>query len=388
MSRLVVADGSELIVLDLDAPRSPLRVPHHRAGRLANRQPVWSPDGRHLAWSAYDRRRADAPTVVSIIDAHGKERVDHELVFPAFYLHWRPDGGAIAALSDGPLGIELTVLDVADGSQRIVARGAPLFFDWAHDGTLCVHAGQGSDNRIELIDTHGGTIGVCESPGRFTAPAWCGSHDVVVSLQLDGNRTIATVGRDGTVTRELATARGMARFAVSRDGRFVAYVDSTEVPLGHPTLAGRPDPRPRAGVPAATPDHLVVHDLAADVVMPVTDEPPVSLSWSPDGTKLLYCLRIERGEPPLLQWFVWSQDEGPRQLSMFRPSTAIMREYLPFADQYSRGRTWWAPDGSAFCFAGSDLEGHDGIWVQPLDRRAERVCAGQVAFWCPGVTER
>src|SRR5690606_27393259 len=127
------------------------------------------------------------------------------------------------------------VLDVADGSQRIVARGAPLFFDWADDGTLCVHAGQGSDNRIELIDPAGESVDVCEPPGRFTAPAWCGAQGAIVSLQLDGNRTIAVVQRDGTANRELATVRGMARFAASHDGRFVAYVDSTEIPLGHPT---------------------------------------------------------------------------------------------------------------------------------------------------------
>ncbi|HEX7094687.1 MAG TPA: hypothetical protein VF183_02310, partial [Acidimicrobiales bacterium] len=288
MTRIIVADGTDLYVVRPGARRSHVRIPQHRAGRLANRQPVWAPDGTRLAWSAYDRRRADAPTVVSIVDANGEHRVDHELVFPAFYLHWRPDGRALATLSEGPLGIELTVIDVTDGSQRIVARGTPLFFDWAPDGTLCIHAGQGSDHRIQIVDGDATAIGVTGQPGRFTAPAWRGNDEVLVSLQVDGARTLALVGRDGTVRRELATTRGLVRFAVSPDGDRIAYVDSTEIALGHPTLAGRPDPPPRAGVPPAKPDQLVVHDLRDDTVVPVADEPPVALAWSPDGSKLAY----------------------------------------------------------------------------------------------------
>jgi hypothetical protein len=219
-------------------------------------------------------------------------------------------------------------------------------------------------------------------PGRFAAPAWTARNEFVVATQDDGTGTLALCGPDASVRRELAVLRGLVRFAVSSDGRRVAYADTTEIPLGHPTLAGRLPPEERPGVPLATPDQLVVHDLDTDLTFDVCDEPPVTLSWSPDATRLLYCTRVERGEPPLLQWFVWSE-EGTLPLAMHRPSTAMSREYLPFADQYERSRNWWSPDSTAICFAGSDLEGHDGVWVQPLDRRAERVSSGQVAFWSP-----
>jgi Tol biopolymer transport system component len=382
MTRLVVADGSDLLVVEPGRNRPLVRIPPHESGRLANRQPAWSPDGRRLAWSAFDRRRADAPTIVSVIETDGSGRVDHELVFPAFYLHWRPDGRQLAALSDGPLGIELTVLDLASGEQRIVARGTPLFFDWSLDGTLCVNVGRGSEHRIELVEHDGDPMELPMRPGRFSAPAWSARAEFVALLQTDAASTLSLCGRDGSVRRELAMARGLARFAVSADGRRVAYADTTEIPLGHPTLAGRLPPQERPGVPLATPDQLVVHDLDSDRTFDVCDEAPITLSWSPDGTQLLYCTRVERGEPPLLQWFVWSE-QGTLPLAMYRPSTAIAREYLPFADQYARSRSWWSPTGDAFCYAGSDLEGHTGVWVQPLDRRAERVSSGQVAFWSP-----
>ena len=69
MTRLVVADGSEIAIVDPRTRKTVTRLPPHTSGRLANRQPVWSPDGKRIAWSAYDRRRSDAPTVVSVVEA-------------------------------------------------------------------------------------------------------------------------------------------------------------------------------------------------------------------------------------------------------------------------------------------------------------------------------
>src|SRR5690606_38232501 len=160
--------------------------------------------------------------------------------------------------SDGPLGIELTALDALDGRQTIVSRGTPHFIDWSPGGDLCVHVGRGSDHRIEITTVDHGldVVPVEHQPGRFTAPAWRGSDEFVASLLIDGNRSLSLVARDGTLRRELAVARGMTRFAMSNDDRHLAWVDSTEIPLGHPTLAGRPNPELPPGVRLATPDHL------------------------------------------------------------------------------------------------------------------------------------
>ena len=97
-----------LVVLD----RGALRV--HRPGTgstttlatadAANRQPVWSSDGRLLAWSRFDRRSSDAPAKVVVANLAHDTRTELDLIFPAFYLHWRPESGAVATLGEGPLG--------------------------------------------------------------------------------------------------------------------------------------------------------------------------------------------------------------------------------------------------------------------------------------------
>ena len=120
-----------LVILD----RGALRV-HQRstgstvtlaAADAANRQPVWSPDGRWIAWSRFDRRSSDGLAKVVVVDvATPQERAELDVIFPAFYMHWRPDSGAIATLGEGPLGLELTVIDMATGKSEILARGGPL----------------------------------------------------------------------------------------------------------------------------------------------------------------------------------------------------------------------------------------------------------------------
>jgi hypothetical protein len=71
------------------------------------------------------------------------------VIFPAFYLHWRPDSAAIATLGEGPLGLELTVIDVTTGKSEILARGGPLYFDWQDNGALLANVGSDDSRRFE-----------------------------------------------------------------------------------------------------------------------------------------------------------------------------------------------------------------------------------------------
>jgi hypothetical protein len=142
-----------LVILD----RGALRVHRRPSGPTttlasadaANRQPVWSADGRLVAWSRFDRRSSDGLAKVIVADLELDERVELDVIFPAFYLHWRPDSGAIATLGEGPLGLELTVIDFSTRKSEILARGGPLYFDWQANGSLLANVGREDSRRFE-----------------------------------------------------------------------------------------------------------------------------------------------------------------------------------------------------------------------------------------------
>jgi len=81
------------------------------------------------------------------------------------------------------------------------------------------------------------------------------------------------------------------------------------------------------------------------------------------------------------RWRVW---EGHERFvgDTFVPSPTLLRDYLPFFDQYAQTITPWAPDGSAFAYAGTH-QGGSGIWVQPLAGRRRLIGDGAFVTWTP-----
>mmetsp|Transcript_38254 Transcript_38254/g.61983 ORF Transcript_38254/g.61983 Transcript_38254/m.61983 type:complete len:121 (+) Transcript_38254:328-690(+) len=82
------------------------------------------------------------------------------------------------------------------------------------------------------------------------------------------------------------------------------------------------------------------------------------------------------------------------RFSNFTPSRLLMRHYIPFFDQYSQSMSIWAPDSSAFVYAGnaeSDANGTpSSVWVQkmPISDTEESPAPlslgeGDFAAWSP-----
>jgi hypothetical protein len=69
----------------------------------------------------------------------------------------------------------------------------------------------------------------------------------------------------------------------------------------------------------------------------------------------------------------------------FYPSETFARDYLEFFQQYAQSMSLWAPDGSAFTYAGSNEAGASGVWIQPATEGAEPVLVadGVFAEWSP-----
>jgi hypothetical protein len=360
VSRLVIVERAKLRVLEVARKRT-TDLSASGDNRLANRQPSWSPDGARLAWSAFDRRQTDSPALLAVATAEAGWRIDHPAVFPPFYLAWRPDGQAVAALAEGPLGLELSVTDVTTGSCEIVHRGAPLFFDWSPDGALAVHAGAGD---AASLDVHGEGYDreafAALTPGAFSAPAFLPNGDLIAPVVHDGEPALAIIGRDATVQRVVGSAEFGSRFAVDRTGAWVATTSA----------------RGAAGA-------LVVHHLPTDTMSFVDERAPALFAWSPADAGLLFARTLDRGDFPTLEWCTWHNGEVRAHASE-RITATFAREIIPFHEQYARSHAWWSPSGDAFCFPAVDTYGNDTIWVVDVARaKAERVATGSMAVWSP-----
>ncbi len=300
-------------------------------------QPTPDPSGRFVAWAGARPGDDGTEAFVAVHDLATQTTVRHAVLFPGFYLHWRPDSGAIGVLANGPLGLELTVVDVVAGTARLVARGAPLFFDWSPDGWLCLHLGPPGEDRLVLVSPDGDDWECPSRPGGFTAPAWHPEGDrVLVTL---GDGTLAWWWRDDATTTPLAPAPAPARFTLSGDGR-------------------------RATLTAGTTG-LGVLDLFTGRHTAVVPEPPIATWWSPDGASLLLLEAGMVGGLPWVRHRVWASGEMRWGGIWHRPSAVAARHYLPFPEQYQRSHRVWIADGSAHVFAGSDTIGREGLWCEP-----------------------
>jgi hypothetical protein len=129
------------------------------------------------------------------------------------------------------------------------------------------------------------------------------------------------------------------------------------------------------------PNRLVVIDLEGAEFTEVAMARAVAWFWSPAGDRLLYSTQVEVDGATRLQWHTW---DGSKSTSYrtFLPTGVFGRDYLAFFDQYARSHSFWAPDGSAFVYAGGTDLTNRGIWVQPVsDAPPVRVALGELAMW-------
>ena len=228
MSRIAIVDRARVRVVDVER-RGTVDLTAGADTRLANRQPSWSPDGARLAWSAFVRRQPDSPAAVAVATPEGSRRVDHAAVFAPFYLAWRPDGAAIATLSEGPLGLELTVLDARSGESEIVHRGRPLYFAWGADATLAVHHGLGDDARLDVWGAgYDRAAFAAIVPGTFSAPAVLPDGSVLAVVVDHDEEQLVVLDRAGTIARRIAAAEFGARIAVDDYGNDAIWVAGTD----------------------------------------------------------------------------------------------------------------------------------------------------------------
>jgi TolB protein len=346
----VAPDGSEL--------RS---VAASRGEDVDVKQPVWSPDGRSVAWAEFEVDDAGAHSRVVASDPEGASRTEFDVETATFFLQWDPTSSRIAYLGSyrGAVGMGVAERG-ADGSPTAVTLGAgrPFYLSWAPDGDLLlIHVGT---RTLGTLDLEGNLEEIGDAPGIFQAPVWLADGRMVYAV-IEGRRQTLVV-RDGGAPRELVRFTGAIEFVASPDGTRVAYRVTGEDGPGGVSVVNLRSRR------------------SASIIRTATS----AFHWSPDGKRLLLMTREESDDAAVHRWMVWERGEATPLGPAFEPSPTFLRDYVPFYGQYAQTMTLWAPDGRSFAFAGSIGE-RAGIWVQELDATEPTLVldGGSVVAWSP-----
>jgi WD40 repeat protein len=362
IGRIAVLDaGGTLTVFDADGS-DPVVIAESDPEFFLVRQATWSRDGTRIAWVGLDADGTSADVKTAAPDGTGLTVTP--VAATPFYLSWDPTSSRIVYLGGSATAdIELGLVDVAASTSSPIDDGSPFYLSWAPSGKqLLVHVGQDRLDRLELDGTH---TRLDDRPGLFNAPVWTADGRTFVYVSESGGRQRLVAFDLATDRREvLARFDGAISFVVSPDGRRVAF----QVIRGQ-TLV--------------TP--LSVIDRRTGTIDRVATEYTPAFFWSPASTTLLSMVPEVTAERIWFRWGVW-EDGSSFTTDRFVPSLEFSRDYLPFFEQYAQSMNLWAPDGSAFVYAGESESGGSGVWIQPAtpDTPPVRVADGVVASWSPG----
>lgn len=332
--------------------------------------PTWSPDGARIAWTegGYDE------SWLVVTDAGGAPISRQESPLVAEYLAWSPDGNSIAMMGNDFWG-EMTLVVADDGEPpEIVAQGAPMYIDWTPDGrALLTHI----EDRFQVIEPDGSPVTTIAADGDFRVGAHVGEQIVFSMDGGDVGEILVLADQDGERRRSLVRYAAPAAVVSDDAGGRLALM-STWTPEGVEIAD-----RLTTDLPVITPEQLVVVDVASGEVEGVASGRAVSWAWSPNGDRLLYSTLEVIDGVQKIRWHSWD-GSTTTTFGDYTPTSRFGNSYLAFFDQYERSMSLWSPTSDAFVYAGGEIDGPSGIWVQPIDGSAPTLIGeGVFASWSP-----
>ena len=322
----------------LDLIKSPPGLPEVQT-------PVWSPDGRRIAF--WVRRDGSKEVYVVNADGSGQRRLTRDARFFATPV-WSPDGRTIA-FEGGPYGTNgVYVMNADGGGQRRLARDGQTPA-WSPDGrTIAFFSGA----KIYLMNADGSEHRTLTGPlgGRKRALAWSPDGRKLAFLAQAGCGdfcfSLYVVNSDGSGLRNLTSklvagghpgAGPASDPAWSPDGQTVAFV-RLNASLGHPIYVVKAD---GSGLRNLTPKPVGAYADPA---------------WSPDGRKIAF---VSERDGNSEVYVINANGSGQR---------ALTRNPAFDADPS------WSPDGRKIAFV-SHRDGRDGIYVMNADGSGQRKLA-------------
>jgi WD40 repeat protein len=372
-----IASPGRLLVLgtenEITTMRSDGSDPVTLAGQdpdIERTQPTWSPDGLRVAWT---ERRADQETFLLVADSDGGDVLEWPSPLLAVYIAWSPDGEHLALTGSQGTGDLLLAIAGPDGDIQVIDQGAPVYFDWAPDGTEVLARVSG---RFEYLAIDGSGRETVPVTGEFRLGAHV-AGSVLLGNGRDVGEALALANRQGEIERELLRYAAPMAFVADETGSRVAVMSR-----GSPEsqALSRLD---ETDLPIIDAERLVVVSTSDGDLEEVSQARNIAWFWSPDGRVLLYSTVGAADGFERLQWHIWDGAET-KSYRPFGPTGLFGRDYLAYFDQFARSISLWAPDGSAFAYAGGSSLEDAGIWVQEVTGGDPvRISPGEVALWSP-----
>jgi Tol biopolymer transport system component len=358
---LVLKDDGSIVTIGPDGS-APIALVPSRGIDVETRQPVWSPDGRSVAWAELELTDEGASSRVVTSAPDGSSRTEFPVETGTFFLEWDPTSSRIAYLGNFQGAIGMGVAGRGPNGSPVATTlgvGQPFYLAWSPEGRqLLIHVGSKTLGTLDLESKKLVPIG--DAPGIFQAPVWLADGRMVYAATADDRQSL--VVRDGDRAKQLVAFEGSIEFVASPDGTQIAYRVDDGSGLGG----------------------IDVVDVRSARSRTVTDAPTSAFHWSPDGRRLLLMTMADGDDPTVHRWQVWDGKVATRIGPTFLPSPTFWRDYVPFFGQFAQSMTLWSPDGTSFAYAGLIGE-QAGIWVQDLDGEEPVFVldGGSVVAWSP-----
>jgi TolB protein len=380
-----VRRDSGVVPVALGNPAEPKRHDEHYGW------PTFSPDGSKLAYASATRDNGKVREFglwVYDFHRHGSTRIFRSRTERVIYLQWLADNRHLSFLLAEPDGLSLMLAEPEQTEPiRIVMTGMPLYFDW--NGTpnrLVVHTA-GSDpetsERVSLMTLTNTNQQVDKilSHGRspFMTPSWSpdGKHlAYIANYHVEANLVVADA--DGTHPRSIVSLPvGDNSFEWLPDSKRIAY--TTTIVPHEPVYAG-----------------IRLVDIPTATSRVLTKEPVAAYFPSPNGRYLAYI-----SVPNNKSYYWWQlidlKTGKIRRITRFLSTDEESISYR-FFDQFAHSHAIWAPDSSAFVFAGVRLliepdqtigaVPPPAVWVMPVDGGQPRnIAHGTLAFFSPAASK-
>ncbi len=377
------ATGGDLAIRDMRTGTNQ-RVTNKGAesNEWADEGSVFSPDGRQLAYTWYDKELALNLRVVGLDGSAPRVLYKSQDMYYVEPFDWSPDRKNILAVLTGKdYTNQIAWVSVADGSTRILRTlpwrgpGLEVGVSLSPDGRYIAYnfaPNEDSDNaEIFLLAADGSKeIPLVQEAADNISPRWApdGKHLLFLSDRTgtyglwairveDGKR----VGPAELVKSDIGRAEPMH---FTHAGSFYYGVNTGTFDVYVATLD------PATWKLAAAPKKVVGHFVG------VNSAP----DWSSDDKYLVYTSQ-RKG-----LWPLW----GPRRILIRSVETGEERELPTILDTYPWSHLRWSPDGRSLLFAGHDERGREGVYVIDAQTgkttqviRAEPEEETQQAEWSP-----